>query len=88
MTFHDTEQTEKAAEVIKSMADRIQTDRKVLRVYMAQAAAAVPAVMTKLQQAALEPISLTLTQPTLDDVFLQITGERFTAEQVEEAVIA
>jgi ABC-2 type transport system ATP-binding protein len=88
ITFRDAEQTEKAAEVIKSMANRVQTDRKVLRIYMAQAAAAVPAVMTKLQQAALEPISLTLTQPTLDDVFLQITGERFTADEAEEAAIA
>ncbi len=88
ITFRETDQTEKAAEVIKSMADRVQTDRKVLRIYMAKAAAAVPAVMTKLQQAALEPISLTLTQPTLDDVFLQVTGERFTAEEAEEALNA
>jgi hypothetical protein len=24
----------------------------------------------------MEPVSLTLTQPTLDDVFLQVTGQR------------
>ncbi|MBI1279174.1 MAG: ATP-binding cassette domain-containing protein [Anaerolineaceae bacterium] len=88
ITFHENEQTEKAAEVIRSMADRVQTDRKVLRIYMAKAAAAVPAVMTKLQQASLEPISLTLTQPTLDDVFLEVTGERFEAERAEESVTA
>lgn len=88
ITLRDSEQTEKAAEVIKSMADRVQTDRKVLRIYMAQAAAAVPAVVTKLQQANLEPVSLTLTQPTLDDVFLQVTGERFETEDAEEAVPA
>lgn len=88
ITLRDSEQTEKAAEVIKSMADRVQTDRKVLRIYMAQAAAAVPAVVTKLQQANLEPVSLTLTQPTLDDVFLQVTGERFATEDAEEAVPA
>jgi hypothetical protein len=32
-------------------------------------------VVERLQQANLEPISLTLTQPTLDDVFLQVTGQ-------------
>jgi hypothetical protein len=36
--------------------------------------------MNRLQQSGLEPISLTLTQPTLDDVFLQVTGQRFTTE--------
>ena len=40
ITFRDTEQTEKAAEVIRSMAERVQTDRKVLRIYMPKAAAA------------------------------------------------
>ena len=28
------------------------------------------------QQAAIEPLSLTLMQPTLDDVFLRVTGQR------------
>lgn len=51
-----------------------------------QAAAAVPAVMKRLQQNGLEPISLTLTQPTLDDVFLQVTGQRFEDESESEAV--
>lgn len=88
VTFRDLDQTNKAAELLKSMANRVQTDRKVLRVYMPQAAAAVPAVMTKLHEATLDPISLTLTQPTLDDVFLQVTGERFEAEKAEEAATA
>ncbi|MBA3869342.1 MAG: ATP-binding cassette domain-containing protein [Anaerolineae bacterium] len=88
ITFREADQTQKAAEVIKSMGERVQIDRKVLRIYMAQAAAAIPAVVTKLQQAGLEPTSLTLTQPTLDDVFLQVTGESFTADEAEEAVTA
>jgi hypothetical protein len=36
--------------------------------------------MNRLQQADLEPISLTLTQPTLDDVFLQVTGQRLVSD--------
>lgn len=85
VTFRDHEQAEKAGHTLAHMATRVQTDRKVLRLYMSKAAAAVPAVMTQLQQAALEPISLTLTQPTLDDVFLQVTGERFEAETNDNA---
>jgi hypothetical protein len=36
-------------------------------------------------QAGLNPISLTLTQPTLDDVFLQVTGQRMQDEQAQPA---
>ncbi len=88
VTFHDNEQAEKAAELLKPIAESVQTDRKVLRVYMPQAAAAVPTVMTQLHQAALDPISLTLTQPTLDDVFLQVTGERFDTVEPDEVLTA
>ena len=87
VTFHDHVQAEKAASLLKPIAERVQTDRKVLRVYMPQAAAAVPTVMTKLHEAALDPISLTLTQPTLDDVFLQVTGERFDIEDPDEVPV-
>ncbi len=87
VTFRDVEQADKAAEALKSMATRVQADRKVVRLYMAQAAAAVPAVVTQLQNASLEPVSLTLTQPTLDDVFLQVTGERFEADAPENTAL-
>lgn len=79
VTFRESEDADKAAAELTDMG-RAQTDRKILRLYMSQAAVAVPAVMNRLQEAKLEPVSLTLTQPTLDDVFLQITGERFTSE--------
>lgn len=80
LTFRELSEVQNAATELESMANRIQTDRKVLRLYLERAAGAVPAVMNRLGQAGLEPISLTLTQPTLDDVFLQVTGQRFTSE--------
>lgn len=80
LTFRELSEVQNAAAELESMANRIQTDRKVLRLYLERAAGAVPAVMNRLGQAGLEPISLTLTQPTLDDVFLQVTGQRFTSE--------
>jgi ABC-2 type transport system ATP-binding protein len=77
VTFRDLEEVEKAQRELAEMVDRVQVDRKTLRLYLSKAAAAVPAVVNRLQGAGLEPISLTLTQPTLDDVFLKYTGQRF-----------
>lgn len=85
VTFRDLAEVEKAAAVLREMANRTQTDRKVLRLYLDHAASAVPAVVTRLQQAGLEPLSLTLTQPTLDDVFLQVTGQRFATPSDDES---
>jgi ABC-2 type transport system ATP-binding protein len=61
------------------MGDRLQLDRDGVRLYLNQAAQAIPTVMNRLQGADLEPVSLTLTQPTLDDVFLQVTGQRLVS---------
>ena len=60
----------------------MQIDRETVRLYMDRAAEKVPAVVNRLQQANIELVSLTLTQPTLDDVFLQVTGQRL---QVQDA---
>jgi ABC-2 type transport system ATP-binding protein len=86
ITFREAEQADKAAAHLADMEGKTKTDRKVLRLYLPQAAAAVPAVMNRLQQNGLMPISLTLTQPTLDDVFLQVTGQRFAEDSEAEAV--
>ena len=64
---------------------RAQVDRDVLRLYMENAAEAIPGVVTRLRQANINPISLTLTQPTLDDVFLQVTGQRLRDESAAPA---
>jgi ABC-2 type transport system ATP-binding protein len=87
VTFRDTLDAEQAAMHFSDMA-RTKTDRKVLRLYLEQAASAVPAVMSRLQEIKLEPVSLTLTQPTLDDVFLQVTGQRFEDKAEPEQEVA
>jgi ABC-2 type transport system ATP-binding protein len=80
LLFDDRQMAEQAQEALNGMGDRLQLDRDVLRLYMEDAAGAIPAVVNRLQEAQLAPISLTLTQPTLDDVFLQVTGQRLEAE--------
>jgi long-chain acyl-CoA synthetase len=63
------------------MAQRVQVDRDMLRIYLDHAAQAIPSVVNRLQQVKLNPISLTLTQPTLDDVFLSFLPLSHTFER-------
>ena len=62
------------AGVVETEFDRVQVDRKTLRLYRNGAAQIVPTVMNRLSARNLDPIALTLTTPTLDDVFLALTG--------------
>lgn len=84
VAFDSREMAEKAKLELSSISDQIQIDRDVVRVYLNQAAQAIPNVVSRLQQVNLNPISLTLTQPTLDDVFLQVTGERFQRQETTQ----
>jgi len=85
VTFGDTPTVERARDALVTMVDRAQIDRKTLRLYLQNAAYAIPTVVNKLNELQLQPLSLTLTQPTLDDVFLQVTGQRFEEETEDEA---
>jgi len=85
LLFDTRETAEKALAVLQGTGDRLQLDRDVVRLYMAGAAEAIPAVINRLQQGAIAPISLTLTQPTLDDVFLQVTGQRLQVQDAPQA---
>ncbi|GIK67507.1 MAG: daunorubicin resistance protein DrrA family ABC transporter ATP-binding protein [Chloroflexota bacterium] len=80
LVFGDEATVEQARAQIAGMVDTAQADRKVLRLYMKGAADAVPGIIHRLQSAQLSPQSLTLTQPTLDDVFLKVTGQRFVED--------
>ena len=82
LVFDSPELAEKGRQTLDRMGDRIQLDRDTVRLYLSKAAGSIPAVINQLQGAGLAPISLTLTQPTLDDVFLQVTGQRLVASEV------
>lgn len=85
VAFENRETAEKALAALEGMATTIQSDRDTVRLYRDRAAETIPAVVNRLQQARLNPISLTLTQPTLDDVFLQVTGARLEYAKREPA---
>jgi ABC-2 type transport system ATP-binding protein len=88
LTFGDGAMVEQALAEVSDMVTRAQIDRAVLRLYLPNAASAVPAVVNRLQAVQITPLSLTLTQPTLDDVFLKVTGQRFDSEGAAEGEAA
>jgi ABC-2 type transport system ATP-binding protein len=81
LIFETPEIAEKGRSSLERMGNRIQLDRDTVRLYLSKAASSIPTVINQLQQAGVSPISLTLTQPTLDDVFLQVTGQRLVASE-------
>ena len=52
-------------------------DTATTEIYTGRAAQRVAPVAKTLADAGLEPASLTLARPTLDDVFLAATGQRY-----------
>jgi ABC-2 type transport system ATP-binding protein len=61
------------------LADRpfvrdVSSDGNVLRLYVDRGETATPAILRLLDEAGVPPTSLTLTRPSLDDVFLEQTG--------------
>jgi ABC-2 type transport system ATP-binding protein len=84
LVFETPEIALKGQSAMQQFSDRIQLDRETVRLYMDKAAESIPAVISQLQQVALSPLSITLTQPTLDDVFLQVTGQRLVTAEAEK----
>lgn len=82
--FDNQDTAFKAQDLLSGVVDTVQLDDATVRLYTPKAAAAVPTVVSKLQEAGLNMASLTLTQPTLDDVFLQVTGQRYDADGTTE----
>jgi ABC-2 type transport system ATP-binding protein len=82
LAFETRDQADRASEALGGMAERLQVDRDTLRLYRPHAAEAIPDILLRLDSVQLKPIAITLTQPSLDDVFLQVTGESLRAGNV------
>lgn len=82
--FNERDIAEQAQDLLSGMVERVQLDRKTVRLYMPDAAKSIAEVVNRLNQSDIEPVSLTLTQPTLDDVFLKVTGQRFVEAESQE----
>lgn len=84
LTFPTDEALAPASACVADLVKATQQDRQTLRLYLDHAAAAVPAVVARLQEAGIPICSLTISQPTLDDVFLTVTGQALTNERLPE----
>ncbi len=77
VTMPDADAARRAAEILSEMADNVQVDGETLLFYRRNAASAVAQVVRELENHDLSIQTLTIAKPTLDDVFLQVTGQRF-----------
>ncbi len=85
LVFETPEIAKKGMPLLEKLGTRIQLDRETVRLYLSKAAQSIPSVINQLQFDGVAPISLTLTQPTLDDVFLQVTGQRLIANEANKS---
>jgi ABC-2 type transport system ATP-binding protein len=95
LTFHTVEAAQQALGFLTDLSvTPPQIVGTTLRLYMSHATGVVSTVVTRLQEVNLAVEALTLTQPTLDDVFLELTGQRFdsgesvTSDQNSRKVVA
>ncbi|MGH2704960.1 MAG: ATP-binding cassette domain-containing protein [Actinomycetota bacterium] len=75
------------AEVERTLADfpgltELRHEAQSVSVYVKNGAQAIPEVVRRLDAAGIEVKGLTLSTPTLDDVFLRHTGSRMRVEEV------
>jgi len=73
--FNDAPGAARAADVLAGAGYRPERDATVVRVRAAEGSAALVGVLRTLDGAAPEPTSLGVREPSLDDVFLALTGK-------------
>ncbi|GGM33720.1 ABC transporter [Longimycelium tulufanense] len=76
VTTHDEAGTRKAAEIAARIAEQgeVTVDGTVVRLRVARANAALPAYLRSVEESGVKVATAEATRPTLDDVFLALTG--------------
>jgi ABC-2 type transport system ATP-binding protein len=74
LQFDDAPAAERAAGLLADLAPQRQVSGDEVRVYAAVAAELVPALVRRVDDAGLALRGLAVARPTLDDVFLRLTG--------------
>lgn len=87
LTFASPEVARQADVVLASLCPDRQVSGRELLCYFAAAADRLPGLVRALDEAGIQLDGLTLSQPTLDDVFLRATGQRM-AQKAETAPAA
>jgi len=84
LQFGSCEDAERAYDAVAPVAPNRQAANRELRLYFGRAAENVPELVRTLDGAGIRLQGLTIEQPSLDDVFLRVTGESLEHE-VDEA---
>ena len=85
LQFGSNEEAERASEAVARVAPDRQPSNRELRLYFERAAENVPELVRALDGAGIRLQGLTIEQPSLDDVFLRVTGEALEHEVDEGA---
>jgi ABC-2 type transport system ATP-binding protein len=81
--FKNASQTKKAAQIVDGEALQIDEERNTVSLANDGGVKRLNVILTELAKAKLEPESLSLHKPTLDDVFLHLTGHAASDEEEE-----
>ncbi len=84
LSFDSSQAAEQAAATLKALAPTQQIAGRDLLCYFSAAADRLPGLVRALDQAGIALAGLKLTEPTLDDVFLRTTGQRFDLKEESE----
>lgn len=82
-TFAAAEMAERAAEVLKASAPDQRLSGRDLLCYFSEASGRLPELIRMLDQYGIAVEGLTVSEPTLDDVFLRATGQHLTTGEEE-----
>jgi ABC-2 type transport system ATP-binding protein len=85
LQFGSREDAERAYDAVEEVAPNRQAANRELRLYFGRAAENVPELVRALDGAGIRLQGMTIEQPSLDDVFLRVTGEALEHEMDEAA---
>jgi ABC-2 type transport system ATP-binding protein len=85
LSFASEELAQRASAVVERLAPERRLMGRDLLCYFSTAAVRLPELIRALDEAGLALEGLTVSEPTLDDVFLQATGHRLSPKEQESA---
>jgi ABC-2 type transport system ATP-binding protein len=83
MVFEDEAEAQQAQIALRGMTKNERLTEHRLTVYVENGSSTLPEIVRKLDAEGLNVLSLSLAPPTLDDVFLQVTGEHFRTDEAQ-----
>lgn len=88
LSFANKQSVEQASRHLQNFSqEQLQSSHK-LTLYVEKGAQKIPELVRKLDEISLPALSIQVSQPTLDDVFLKVTGETLDQDKDEEDALS